>query len=230
MLRPLAAAAAIIENTNGKNTLMGSVKDSVKLLLFRPHKFLGSAQFLAVWGVYSGTYIAANTIDSVCEWMETSPATPKFIGVTAANMGLGIAKDRLFVRIFGLKPPASLPLSSFALFFGRDSVTVGAAFNVPPYVSKALQSSGVVTHERTADNIAQMVSPVLAQLATTPMHLLALDIYNRVGVPSSERVKLVGAKYVESVLARCARILPAFGIGGVANRYIREYLIEVKPK
>ena len=79
---------------------------------------------------------------------------------------------------------------------------------------------------REAEDAAQLVSPVVIQLLSTPFHLYALDLYNRKAAAASDRVRLVLDKYAVSVAARCARILPAFGIGGVANRFFRARRIE----
>jgi hypothetical protein len=74
-------------------------------------------------------------------------------------------------------------------------------------------------------------APPLArtQLISTPYHLIALDLYNRAAgtVTWADRWALVREKYNVSVAARVGRILPAFGVGGVANRHLRDDLMAV---
>ena len=53
--------------------------------------------------------------------------------------------------------------------------------------------------------------------------LHGLDLYNRGVATSEERASFVKQEYVKTTLARMARILPAFGVGGVVNKYIRKF-------
>jgi hypothetical protein len=78
--------------------------------------------------------------------------------------------------------------------------------------------------------IAQFAVPAAVQLASTPLHLLGLDLYNR---PTSEgtvawrdRWTTVRKTWAVSVVARIARIVPAYGFGGVVNTKIRRNLME----
>jgi hypothetical protein len=54
------------------------------------------------------------------------------------------------------------------------------------------------------------------------MHLVALDLYNRPIESFTSRFQFMRAEYLKSTLARMGRIFPAFGIGGVSNKYIKE--------
>ena len=55
-----------------------------------------------------------------------------------------------------------------------------------------------------------------------------LDLYNRPNIGLTERFSFIKTQYVRTAIARMSRILPAFGIGGIINRYSRiagkEYL------
>jgi hypothetical protein len=53
--------------------------------------------------------------------------------------------------------------------------------------------------------------------------LYALDLYNRNSASTSERISFIKREYVKTLLARMARIFPAYGIGGVVNKYIRKH-------
>lgn len=68
------------------------------------------------------------------------------------------------------------------------------------------------------------------QFASTPLHLLGLDLYNRQpvgGLGWGERVARIRRDYVASSFARMAKIVPAFGVGGVVNVWMRRGLMEV---
>jgi hypothetical protein len=67
----------------------------------------------------------------------------------------------------------------------------------------------------------QLLVPVLSQIFATPIHLLGLDIY---GHPNSEcRLARIRRVLGATTLVRCARIIPAFGVGLIANTGLREY-------
>lgn len=147
----------------------------------------------------------------------------KFLATTVFNMGLCIYKDKQFTRMFGASASRPLPKLCYFLFAARDSLTIAASFNAPPYVSAFLQNSSWATPEKTANVIAQLFSPAVVQFASTPVHLYALDLYNRPTATWPMRGQLIRKEYFKSTLARVGRIGPAFGIGGVGNSFVRSY-------
>ena len=95
---------AIVENASGRMTLAKSVASSFRLLAFRPHQFFTRPAFLLLLGVYGGTYLAVNTVATVCDRQKASPRrreTSKFVFVSLTNLTLNISKDRVFSRLFG---------------------------------------------------------------------------------------------------------------------------------
>ncbi|RQM11951.1 hypothetical protein DD237_007204 [Peronospora effusa] len=166
------------------------------------------------------TYMAANAVDSVCEYIETDNQMPKFIGTTAVNMSLCIAKDRAFARMFGVIAPAAFPLASIGLFAVRDSMTCAASFNAPKVLAKKIEDNKLMD-KSNAGTFAQLICPAAVQFISTPLHLLGLDLYNNKGHTMTQHASLVRREYVKSVLARVGRIGPAFGVGGVGNAYFR---------
>jgi len=108
------------------------------------------------------------------------------------------------------------------LFAKRDSMTVFSSFVLPDYISKYLLDN-VDLDTVTATYSAQLITPVSMQILSTPLHLLGLDIYNRgKNISIQERLTFIKKEYSKTLLARMSRIFPAFGIGGVINRYIRK--------
>lgn len=78
----------------------------------------------------------------------------------------------------------------------------------------------------SAASAAQFVAPAAVQLISTPLHLLGLDLYNRDGaVGWKERARKVRVDWLKSSFARMARIVPAFGVGGVVNTGVRKSLM-----
>lgn len=137
------------------------------------------------------------------------------------------------MRLFGTGKPRELPLATYALFATRDAGTMLAAFTLPPLLAAALSSSSSSSASvfpaklwtlspATATTAAQMVSPVAMQALSSPLHILALDLYNH---PEPQRLEtrlgFMRALYPRATLARVGRILPAFSLGGVSNSLVR---------
>jgi hypothetical protein len=216
---------AVTEKTaNNSISLFRSAGLNLKSLFVTPVKFLTKPTFAFVCIVYGSTYIAANTITTFCKTNDTDPYFPKLFGTTAVNMLFGIAKDRYFAKVFNKGAPPVFPLISWGLFFGRDLMTIGAGFTFPPLVSDFLQKSNIISSKGVADNLSQVCMPMVAQLFLTPIHLLALDIYNRAGESSSSRFNYIKGIYPETATIRMGRVLCAYGIAGVTNTRLKEYL------
>lgn len=215
---------AIVSNASGKEKLLPCIANGLKTLSNKPMHFFRQPAFLMIWGVYSGTYIVANTTELMYERSERSAVMPKFIASSATNATLSILKDKAYAKMFGVGEPKAIPTITYALFATRDSLTILASFTWPKTIGKALDDQFSLG-KQTSDNIAQVISPCMVQFLSTPLHLYALDRYNRPepNVTFWNRVSRVRQEYVKTTLARIARILPAFGIGGIINKYLREF-------
>lgn len=214
---------AIVSNASGKEKLVPCIVNGLKTLINRPITFLRQPAFLMIWGVYGGTYIVANTIELICEQSKSSPVIPKFIGSSATNTTLSILKDKAYTKMFGIGEPKPLPAISYCLFATRDCLTILASFTWPKMIGKKIDEHSSLGKE-TSQNIAQITAPCMVQFISTPLHLYALDSYNRPDrkLTFSNRMLQVRQEYLKSSLARIARIFPAFGIGGIVNRHLRK--------
>ncbi|KAH0289719.1 hypothetical protein KCU62_g4162, partial [Aureobasidium sp. EXF-3399] len=226
---------AIIENASGRQTLGLSLRDSLTTFLTRPHQFIVSKPFALIFALYAGTYVTANLLDTSASTVKGKPATTttsgpaKFIATSSANLSLCLYKDSRFAKLFGAATSTlrAIPGPSYALFAIRDCLTVFASFNVPPLIAPYMPlSQGMQQHISTA-SAAQFVAPAAVQLISTPLHLLGLDLYNRDGnLGWRERVSKVRMDWLKSSFARMARIVPAFGVGGVVNTGVRRSLMK----
>ncbi|KAI7900707.1 uncharacterized protein BX663DRAFT_517341 [Cokeromyces recurvatus] len=222
---------SIIENLNGKRNLMDGLKYGFRSFTAQPFKFVSSAQFRIVLGLYFSTYATANFVDTTCEQYSiegTKTAMYKFISTTAVNITLCVYKDKVFARMFGVAATRALPKLSYLLFAARDSLTIAASFTAPSYIANILQNSSLVSSEKTANVVSQLICPAAVQFVSTPVHLFALDIYNRPGIMSSMRYQLIRKEYLKSTFARIGRIGPAFGFGGVGNTYFRSFRNQIQ--
>lgn len=184
--------------------------------------------------VYSGTYLTANTLDTASSTLYNQPAetttagVPKFVTTSGTNMSLGLIKDSQFAKMFGPKTSVKrvIPPATYALFALRDSMTIFASFNLPPLIAPLLPLSEGVEKNISRASTAQFLAPAAIQLASTPLHLLGLDLYNRSArLGWGARWTKVRKDWFMSSLARMCRIIPAFGVGGVVNARVRKSLI-----
>jgi len=106
-------------------------------------------------------------------------------------------------------------------------------------------ASTLTKNQYNADITAQLVTPCAAQALSSPLHLIGLDLYNNPARTSAERLitvhslhllltssshlgrdlfrmAFVRQEYVGTTLARMGRIFPAYGIGGVVNKFLRK--------
>jgi hypothetical protein len=213
---------AIVSNASGLQPLLPCVISGVKNLFTKPMHFLRQPSFLVIWGVCFCTYTVANSTEAICEYNERSSFYSKFFATSFANVSLSLLKDKAFARMFGVGAVNKLfPMRSYPLFATRDSMTIVAAFTLPGPISLALQDR-LQWSPTLADNTAQLFTPVSMQVLSTPLHLHGMDLYNRNGrISLADRLSFIKQEYVKTTLARMARMFPAFGIGGVINKYIR---------
>ncbi|TVY40749.1 putative membrane protein [Lachnellula occidentalis] len=226
----------IMQNASGQATLKNSLKESLAAFVLRPHHLVFSKPFGLICMLYGGTYLTANTLDTITSTVQNRPATYvtsdtlKFAASSTANIGICLFKDQTFARLFGPGgPPRPVPLPSYALFTLRDCLTIFASFNVPPLLGPVISRnmSQEIQKSLSGQTIAQFLAPASVQIISTPMHLLGLDFYNRgqKGISWGDRWTIVKKNWGVSAVARMCRIVPAFGVGGVVNAKMRKGLI-----
>jgi hypothetical protein len=198
------------------------VRNGFRRLFFSPLQFFSSFKFRWMFFVYTVTYCANNLTDTHA--LLPLPLHLQNLLLTfLANTACGIAKDKAYAQHFGATAARPFPLQSLGLFFLRDLLTVASAFTFPPLMAKSMQAHWGYS-ERTSTTLAQLSCPFLVQLFVTPLHLLALDIYNRQNQPLGNRLTQVGKQYLPAASMRMIRFLPAYGIGGIINRETRRLL------
>ncbi|KAK0775566.1 hypothetical protein LTR38_015809 [Friedmanniomyces endolithicus] len=224
---------AIIENASGKRKMMDSLRASFSTLLLRPHRFLTSKPFALILMLYTGTYLAANTLDTFKSTTNnkaapsTTSGATKFAATSVANLSLCLYKDSQFTKMFGTVSARPVPSVTYALFAARDCLTIFASFNLPPILAPKMPLSESAEKYISRASTAQFLAPAAIQLISTPFHLLGLDVYNRNGgTPFSDRLRKVRVDWLKSSIARMCRIVPAFGLGGVVNNGLRVKLMK----
>ncbi|KAJ5964590.1 uncharacterized protein N7479_004466 [Penicillium vulpinum] len=125
-------------------------------------------------------------------------------------------------------PILQIPKVSYGLFCLRDSITIWASFNIPALIAPSVPDF-LASSLTMKSSIAQFACPAAMQFASTPMHLLGLDLYNRQpagGMHWTERATRIRRDYVPSCFARMGKIIPAYGVGGVVNVRMRDSLMK----
>jgi hypothetical protein len=202
---------AVMKHAAGKMCMTLSLRTSLTSLFTQPLSFVKKPSFLLIWGVYSGTYSCANVLSSVCAEGEARK-TIEFIGVSGTLASLNILKDRSLARRFGTGAPRRMPASCMALFAVRDAMTVFASFLLSPMLHGCLEGSGLLG--ATSSQVAgQMLAPMAMQWASSPLHLLGLNLYNLDQERPEERWRTVRRQYLGTSIARSIRIVPPFGLG-----------------
>jgi hypothetical protein len=213
---------------------MTSLKTSLTSLLTRPHIFLTSRPFALILTLYTGTYLSANTLDTLTSTIHSRPASAttsglsKFATTSATNLSLCLYKDSQFTKMFGAASSAGpVPKVTFGLFAIRDMLTIFASFNLPPLIAPMLPMREGMERYMSRISVATFVAPAAVQVFSTPLHLLGLDLYNRPNkagsssVSAASRVSKVLKDWAPSCAFRICRIIPAFGVGGVVNNNVR---------
>lgn len=239
------ATRSIVRKAATSASISSSLFAATQAALVRPHKFLLSRPFLLIFSLYYSTYFTANTIDTLTSTIENKKASnvtsgpAKFAATSAVNMSVCVYKDSQFAKMFGTSSAsaaaARIPRLSYALFACRDSLTIFASFNLPSIIAPRLAElppgikdkfSRILSTESGRTNTAQFLTPAAMQVFSTPLHLLGLDLYNRQGqLGFNQRALQVAKNWAVCSFARMGRIIPAFGVGGVANSQVRSNLM-----
>lgn len=210
---------------------MKSMGVACQEMVVKPKLFFNGLSFKMTFLVYFGTYAVANLSEAALDYYDQrDESTRKFYKVgsaSAANIGLLAWRDSVFARVFsgpGGKPPAKTPMRTIALFAARDSATMAATFYFAPKAADYLVTEHDMDHE-IAEVSTALAVPVISQFLTAPIHIHALDYYNRPVASMSERIARINKEMYAVCFARGLRVLPAFGIGSYSNNKFRELTI-----
>jgi len=115
-----------------------------------------------------------------------------------------------------------VPPATYLIFLSRDVLTIAGGFTLPPLVSQVIKDSWGL-QQKNADKVAQLITPMGMQFICTPLHLLALNMYNQQGVSPGARAAAVWKTCPSSTFIRMFRFLGAYGIGGIGNKSLIAY-------
>jgi len=173
--------------------------------------------------VYFPTYTVSNWADHFDLTPDVPRPIQKLLAVFLANTVTSLTRDRIYaIRLNPHKKMEPFPISSLSLFFLRDIIAMASAFTLPPILGKHISEKFSIEF-KNGERIAQILCPLLVQVIATPVHLLALGLYNNKTATFAEQFKVIGNIYFNTLLLRCLRFLPAFGLGGICNIELRKW-------
>jgi len=173
--------------------------------------------------VYGGTYLTANLTEAVCHDIGVEASTPTAVLTSLVNCALIAWKDKEYSKFYNTKNMDNFPKISYGLFAIRDGLTIVSSFNLKHQARHKLQDEYGYTHNQ-AELIASFGVPMIAQLFSTPAHILALDIFDNPAATVSQRLAAIKKGYFSVCSGRVLRIIPAFGMGGYINDWVNEKL------
>lgn len=221
---------AMVQEISGIGSLMASMGTACKEMVVKPRVFFNGLSFRLTFIVYFGTYAVANCSEAALDYYkvkaEESRKFYKVSSASAANIGLLAWRDSVFAREFAGsgKAPAKTPMRTISLFAVRDCATMAATFYFAPKACEHL----VLEHDvnrHLAEVTTSLTIPVVSQFITAPIHIHAIDYFNRPLASTAERLDRIKAEMGKICFARGLRILPAFGIGSYSNNKFRELTI-----
>lgn len=218
---------SIVKDITGFVPFMAALKEAFTKMLHQPRAFFTGAPFLLTYAVYAGTYLAANLSELGLDYAKSiDPHERKTVKVAfsaSANIGLLAWRDSVFARMYATSAQVTrTPRSVISLFAFRDAATMWATFYAAPQAAQYLQDKHHWNNHMAQISTA-LVVPAATQIVTAPIHILAIDLFNR-PVARDRWAKIV-SEYGKVCLARTMRILPAFGLGSFVNTQIREQFI-----
>lgn len=223
---------AIVQEITCVQSLTKSMFNATKEMVLQPKTFFNGLSFRLTFAVYFGTYATANLSEAVLDYFnvedEHTRKVYKVGSASVANVSLLAWRDSIFARAFSgganSAKPAKTPMRTVGLFAVRDTVTMGATFwAAPKFCQYLVDEQGWDQHK--AEVTSALTVPVFAQFLTAPVHIYALDYYNRPNATAAERITRIKDEMGKVCFARGLRILPAFGIGSYSNNKFREWFI-----
>jgi hypothetical protein len=106
------------------------------------------------------------------------------------------------------------------LFALRDSITIGSTFVVKKDLVHYLHHDQHIAYP-AADFISSFSLPIVAQLLSTPLHILSMDYYQRPRATTMDRVSHIYRLYPAICTGRMLRVVPAFCFGSFLNDILR---------
>jgi hypothetical protein len=178
---------------------------SRSLPFWRPYRIMNQ--------VYFSTFGTANVMEYYSKRYSIESQIPTILMTSTVNIGMMSYKDREYSHYFGIKRPI-MPWTSKVLTASGAFITVYAQFTKKQEVDKYLSTYLSPSASLFWSSILVSMS---AQLFSTPLHIIGIDIYQSPHNTFLERLEKIKSLYTTICIGRMMRIIPAFGVGGYLN-------------
>lgn len=206
---------SIIKSQLHKEKIGKSITDNITFYSTNKQKFIRPVSVMNI--VYSSTYCTANLTELYCKKHGIDYKIPTLITTSFANIVTISYKDMVYSKLLN-KHLVTFPFRSNILLATRDMMTINAAFiwkkDLINYLDKYMM------HNKS-EFIASILLPIAIQFFSTPIHILAIDMYEKPHASVMERCKNIQACYRSILFGRIIRTIPAFGVGGFINDMLR---------
>lgn len=220
---------AVAEKSSGISpSILKGVQSGVTQLYKQPFEFFKGKFYGPMAGVYLATYGTANVTEAMCNNLGLDPTWYKLGLSSAANILFSNFRDSFYTQISGKGSIRPTPILSKILYAKRDCLTIGAGFTLPNYVAQYLKNQYHFS-EKSAVYAGQLATPLVMQFIITPVHLLALDLYNNPVTTLKNRFFRIQQQYPAATMARMGRSLSVYSIGGLLNDKLKQVLIPTQP-
>lgn len=207
---------SIIKSQLHKQTLSKSITENITFYSANKRSFL--KPLVTMNTVYSTTYCTANLTELFCKKQGIDYKLPTLLATSAANILTIMYKDSTYSKLIKKQQSTKFPIKSNMLFAVRDMSTIMTCFiwkkDVVSYMDRYM------AHNKS-EVLASIFMPSLIQVFSTPLHILAIDIYEHPKHSLKERIQRIPSIYRSVLLGRVIRAVPAFGIGGFINDMLR---------
>jgi hypothetical protein len=206
---------SIIKSQLNKEKISKSITDNITFYSNNKQKFIRPVYVMNI--VYSSTYCTANLTELYCKKNNIDYKIPTLITTSIINILTISYKDIIYSKLLKNKL-TKFPIQSKLLLATRDMMTINAAF---------IWKKDLINHfdkyimHNKSEFIVSILLPLSIQFISTPIHILAIDIYEKPNSTIIERCKNIKLLYRSILFGRIIRTIPAFGIGGFINDMLR---------
>ena len=206
---------SIIKSQMSKENIGKSISDQIMYYSNNKHKFIKPLSVMSV--VYSSTYCTANISELYCKKKNIDYKLPTLLSTSLVNIISISYKDMIYSKILNSQMK-SFPMQCNLLFALRDALTINSCFIWKKDVINCLDRHMM---NNKSDILASIFLPCCVQSISTPLHILAIDMYEKPKSSIADRLNNIKRCYKSILCGRMMRTIPAFGIGSFMNDMLR---------
>jgi hypothetical protein len=206
---------SIIKSQMCKENIGKSISDQIMYYSNNKRNFIKPLSVMNV--VYSSTYCTANLTELYCKKKKIDYRLPTLLSTSLVNIISISYKDMIYSRILN-SLMKTFPMRCNLLFAVRDMLTINSCFIWKKDIIHYLDQ--YIMHNKS-EIITSIFLPSCMQVISTPIHILAINMYEKPKSTIVDRLNNIKSCYKSILIGRVMRTIPAFGIGGFMNDILR---------